>query len=121
MGVLFGLNILFFGIGMLIPKVDPAFVNLPNKSFWLDPRYPHRVAQTYEYLKISMLSIGINASVFLFLVFEALFETGRTEGDTNMLPLIWVGLALLFIVDAVIIFKLINRFMNPRKEEQQEV
>lgn len=91
LGVL-GLMAFVFGIvPVLIARLPPSMINLPNKDYWLPPE---RRARTAERLQSFLIGFGNVMLLFLLLVF-------REAMQANLLPSprlsnrIWVLLVLL--------------------------
>lgn len=94
-----GVVALFFPIlGLLLGKMPPKWINLPNKEYWLSPE---RKQETLDYMAWSTTWMGSGTLLFVMLMFDGCFQAalnpGNTTGNSITGALVGGGLYLLFL------------------------
>lgn len=101
------MSALFAGLGPLLRKSDPKYINIPNKNYWLAPE---RRAESIQAMIDMMVWIGIATNVMLIGVFHLMFEANmRTPVGMSTGPLVGLIVGDL-IATFVIMFLLVRRF-----------
>lgn len=81
--------VLFFGVPVLLSRVPPEFVNLPNRDYWLAPA---RRAQTMARLNDRFNWLGV-ATVALIIVVMQSVLTANLSGDPRLTGYaVWIPL-----------------------------
>jgi len=107
--VTFGLTYVFTaliigGLGLFLHKIPPAFVNMPNKDYWLAPE---RRTETCARVFGMMLWMGAATLCFMCLLFRNIVRANMApEGDAGIGAGFWIimGLYLAFTVGWVVRF-----------------
>lgn len=87
------LSLSFCGLAALLPKVPPAFINMPNKDYWLaEERKKESLA------KIMRQMFWMNNITILFVIFvmEIIFQTNLTK--TNQLNIDFFIILIIYII-----------------------
>jgi serine/threonine-protein kinase len=102
------------GLGLVLPKIPPAFINMPNKVYWLAPE---RRAETCTRVFGMMLWMGAATLCFMCLLFRLIVRANlASEGGAGPGSGFWIvmGLYLTYTTGWVVRFFWI--FRMPKKD-----
>jgi uncharacterized membrane protein len=100
------------GVGLLLGRLPPSLINLPNRDYWLAPE---RRAKTIEHVRTAMLEFG-NA-MFAFLLFVAWsIVRANTTGDGRLGGSFELGLLTFLAFVAAWTFFLVKPYLRVPKE-----
>ncbi|TAH36817.1 MAG: DUF1648 domain-containing protein [Planctomycetota bacterium] len=105
-GISLAVFLLFAGIGLLLPRLPDAFINLPHKDHWLAPE---RRAQSLQRVRGMLLRIGCATAAFLLVLFQLIYAANRAP-EPRLSPLSWLALALFLAYVAVEIVAMLLLF-----------
>ncbi len=109
LGVL-GLMVLVFGIvPVLVVRLPPRLINLPNKDYWLSPE---RRARTAEKLQSLLVGFGNAMLLFLLLVFREAMRANLSQ-SLHLSNRIWVLLVLLGVWGVYWTVRILRAFRLP--------
>jgi len=77
-------TLLLFFISVIIPSCQSgAGVNLPNKDYWFDPRFPERIQFALKLASIWLAYFTAWNQIFVIATYEVILEMMRTVRETN--------------------------------------
>jgi uncharacterized membrane protein len=107
-GILYGLMIfLFAGFGLAIRFIPEAWINLPNKSYWLAPE---RKKKTYDTITDQMLFLGGITMLLMDGVMYLSFSANLLPNPAMPAEIIWLMLALFIVITLVSIIYIVRSF-----------
>ena len=112
--ILYILAALFFGLCLIIPKLPPSFVNMPNKEYWLAPE---RKEETYTVLTKYMLWFT-NATIVFLLAMHYVTITVNLQQNSKLDDLFWMFLGVYLIFTVIWCISLFVRFKKPQSITQ---
>ena len=111
LGVLALLLASFVGLPVLFRRISPAWINLPNKDYWLAPE---RRDRTVRILGEEMLWFGVATSAFVICVFELAIRANLSEAARLSEPVMWLLLAAYLVYTVIWLIQFYRRFARPR-------
>jgi uncharacterized membrane protein len=106
------LTVLFGGISLLIRLLPDAWINLPNKDYWLAPE---RKKQTHDRITSQMLFIGAVTMLLLDSVMFLSLSANLSPRPSLPADMLWGMLAVFFIINITSIIILIRSFRLPEQ------
>lgn len=91
--MLAGMAALFGGLATWLPSIPSAWVNLPEKEFWLAPE---RRVETMARLAVFLDVVGLAMCTMLALIFVAIGE--HAIAGTDRFPSSWLAAPILLVV-----------------------
>lgn len=101
----------FLGIPTLIRHVSLAWINLPNKEYWLAPERRDRAILL---LSREMLWFGNVTIAFLISVIQLAIQANLSESGRLSEPAMWSLLGAYFLYVAVWMIRFYRKFARPR-------
>jgi len=102
--VSFAITLPFLLLSFVLPKIPYAFLNVPNKEYWLNPSNPERAAMSWNYITTFMLVLCNIISCIIWCIFEVTLEMARQQTESFFWVIfILIGVNLLFIITSVVI------------------
>ena len=111
LGVLALFLVTFVGLPVLFRRIPPAWINLPNKDYWLAPE---RRAGTVTILGSEMLWFGNATIAFMIAVFELAIRANLSESVRLSQPAMWSLLVAYMVYTAVWLIQFYRRFARLR-------
>lgn len=108
-GLLGFMSLVFGGVPLLVHKLPPRLVNLPNRDYWLAPE---RRDATIEDLSARTSFFGLLVLLFIVGVHELVLRANLGNGILATTPL-WIALAGLFAFAGVWMVRLHRRYRLP--------
>jgi len=105
------LTLLFSIMIYFIPKLPRSMVDLPNDDFWLNE---NNREETFAVLRRFIFWLGSIVLGFLSLFIQEVYNTNIT-GNSKLTFEIWIYLAIMLFLTAIIIIKMILYFKKPNK------
>jgi hypothetical protein len=108
--ILFSLALIFLVLTILIPKIPPSLVNLPNKDYWLADE---RKEQTYALLSNYVLWFT-NATIAFIMVVMNMTITANLYGTNKLGNSFWMALIIFLLFTVVWCMYLFRSFKKPQ-------
>lgn len=100
-----------FIVPLLVAKLPPSLINLPNKDYWLAPE---RKDEAMRRFGVRMEWLGVLLLAFLAIVYELVFQANLTRTGLANGPFI-VALVAYLLLNVLWIVSLIRAFSLPDK------
>jgi len=115
----------FVGLPVLFRSISPAWINLPNKDYWLAPE---RRERTFAILAREMLWFGNATIALMIVVFELAIRANLTKASRGSAPepvrlsqpAMWALLVAYFLYLAVWLIRFYRQFPRPRQSGPNE-
>lgn len=98
----------FHLFSLVLPRIDPKWLNLPNKGYWFDPE---RRAASLDYVQGWMLAFG---NVTLAFMGYVLWRVIVANLERQELSGFGIGISAYLIATVVAIVLIVRRFREPR-------
>jgi uncharacterized membrane protein len=112
-GVLVGVSVLAavvgFGIPRIIAVLPAAFINLPNKRYWLAPEH---LAETMEFLDSYFAWFGCALFLIMILTFDYALQSNLHPENPPASSRMWYILASLVVFMMAWTGRLLNKFLR---------
>ena len=103
------LAVMFSCIIYFVPKLPKTMINLPNKDYWLNE---NNREETFAVFRRFMFWLGSITMGFLSLVIQEVYNT-NIAGKSKLTFAIWIYLAIMLFMTAILIIKMILYFKKP--------
>jgi uncharacterized membrane protein len=111
-GIVFGLlTVLFAGISLIIRLLPDAWINLPNKNYWLAPE---RKKQTHDVITNQMLFVGAMTMLLMDGLMFLSFSANLSPNPAMPAEILWFMLTVFFAISIFSIIFIIRSFRLPR-------
>ena len=100
----------FLGLPVLLRRISPAWINLPNRDYWLAPE---RRDRTVAILGSEMLWFGNATIAFMIAVFELAIRANLPESVRLSEPVMWSLLVAYLVYSVVWLIGFYRRFAKP--------
>lgn len=105
LGITFGIAVLFHFLAWIIGKLPPAWLNLPNRIYWLASE---RKRQTVTTLATFLIWLGNVILLFLIVTFNLLYQANLISGQK--FKNFWVALVLFLATISFMLYHLFKHF-----------
>ncbi|MDZ7375557.1 MAG: hypothetical protein ONB13_02945 [candidate division KSB1 bacterium] len=105
LGITFGTAVLLYFLSWIIGKLPPAWLNLPNKHYWLSSE---RKRQTITTLATFLIWLGNVVLLFLIVTFNLIYQANLISGQK--IKNFWVALVLFLVTIGFMIYHLFKHF-----------
>ena len=99
----------FFGIQAMLPRISTAYINVPNREYWLAAE---RKSESLNRLSMHVLWFGNATVLFLVVLFHQIYQL-NIENQSTLDGDFWKGLLLYFALIGILIFRMYRDFRRP--------
>lgn len=106
------IGLVFFGISLLLHRIPPSLINMPNKDYWLAPE---RKAESLAFLSNRMILAGDATVAFIAITFQEiiLINLNVSEEEPRLGYLFWMIMGGYFVYMTVWVVRVLIRFRKP--------